>query len=62
MSKLKAVILLGAVVFMTGCHHGMKPQDCDREPVKEAQVIMTLEQQAQDSMATLDMADFAHRY
>ena len=59
MIRLLLVIL--SVSFITACHHGTKPQNCEPKAVQEAQVIMTLDQTTKGSMATLDLADFAHR-
>lgn len=49
-------------MVLAGCHHANKPQSCEPETAREAQVIMTRGTWEQESMATLDMAEFARRH
>ena len=58
---IRLIVSVVVLIMLSACHHGTKPQDCAPHVVKEAQVIMTF-QENQSSMATLDLADFAYRH
>ena len=59
---IRFCVVCFSFMMLVGCHHANKPQGCEPEPVHEAQVIMTLGTWEQDTMATLDMAEFARRH
>lgn len=58
MNVFRIVAILATFVFLAGCHHNVKPQALDTAGISQVQVMPNL----MDSMASMDMADFARRY
>ena len=63
---MKYVTIAASLLFLSGCFHGVKPQQESAsinphesfEPSQQLKIIPMLD----ESMATLDMADFARRH